>query len=511
MRLARSMVSPMLNPSDAVIANTSSGRVRGRVIDGVARYLGIPYAAPPVGDLRFLPPEPHASWDEPRDATAFGPTAPYQLRDFPTLDLTPLVGSGWVQGDEYLNLNIWTPEGSHPAGLPVMVFIHGGAWVGGASSAPTQDGTSFARKGVVCVTINYRLGIEGFLPIPGVPTNLGMRDMIAALKWVRDNIAGFGGDPANVTVFGESAGAMSIADLVVSPPARGLFRRAIVQSGHGSMVRSVRTMRKVVHRLAKLLGVSADAAGFRSASVQAGLDAQDVVQAPTAGLDMRGENGRDPAYGLSKFLPVHGDDVIPVPPLQALEKGAGAEVDLLIGTNAEEMNLYFVPTGVKAKLGRLLAWFLLSRTEPGALGILQRYGLGRRGVSGGATLTRALNDLVFRWPARAYAQAHQGRTHFYEMDWRSPALGGELGACHAVEVPFVFNTLDAATGPIGLLGQTPPPQALADSIQKVWIEFARDGSAPWPEYDARTRQVYQLAKGRAETDTDFPIAATWRE
>ena len=310
----------MLNPTDAVIANTSSGRVRGRVIDGVARYLGIPYAAPPVGNLRFLPPEPHASWDEPRDATAFGPTAPYQLRDFPTLDLTPLVGTGWEQGDEYLNLNIWTPEGTHPAGLPVMVFIHGGAWVGGASSAPTQDGTSFARNGVVCVTINYRLGIEGFLPIPGVPTNLGLRDMIAALMWVRDNIAGFGGDPANVTVFGESAGAMSIADLVVSPPARGLFRRAIVQSGHGSMVRSVTTMRKVVHRLAKLLGVSANAAGFRSASVQAGLDAQDVVQAPTAGLDMRGENGRDPAYGLSKFLPVHGDDVIPVPPLQALAK-----------------------------------------------------------------------------------------------------------------------------------------------------------------------------------------------
>ena len=118
---------------------------------------------------------------------------------------------------------------------------------------------------------------------------------------------------------------------------------------------------------------------------------------------------------------------------------------------------------------------------------------------------------MFRWPARAYALAHQGRTHFYEMDWRSPALGGELGACHAVDVPFVFNTLATATGPTGVLGQTSPPQALADSIQKVWIDFARDGTAPWPEYEARTRQVYQLAKGHAEPDTDFPIAATWRE
>ncbi|WP_269514798.1 carboxylesterase/lipase family protein [Brevundimonas subvibrioides] len=501
----------MSNASAPIIANTLSGRVRGVTIDGVDRFLGVPYAAAPVGPRRFELPQPHAPWSGEWDATAFGPTAPYQLRDFPTLDLVPLVGSGWVQGDECLNLNIWTPGVRDAAGLPVMVFIHGGAWVGGAGSAPAQDGTSFARNGVVCVTINYRLGIEGFLPIPGVPTNLGLRDMIAALEWVRGNIAGFGGNPDNVTVFGESAGAMSIADLVVSPLAKGLFRRAILQSGHGSMVRSVRTMRRVVDRIAKVLDVRADAAGFRSASLQAGLDAQDVVQAPTSGLDMRGENGRDPAYGLSKFLPVHGDDVIPVPPLKALAKGAGAEVDLLIGTNAEEMNLYFVPTGVKAKLGRFLAWFLMSRTERGALGILRRYGLGQRGETGGATLTRALTDLVFRWPARAYAQAHQGRTHFYEMDWRSPAMGGELGACHAVDIPFVFNTLATAAGPKGILGPTVPLQALADRIHGIWIDFARDGSAPWPAYDADTRQVYRLAEGRAGPDTDFPIAATWRE
>jgi len=501
----------MPNPPVEVIADTKSGRVRGLLAGGVARYLGIPYAAAPLGALRFKLPQPHAPWVEDWDATAFGPTAPYQLRDFPTLDLTPLVGSGWSHGDDYLNLNIWTPSAKETVSLPVLVFIHGGAWVGGAGSAPAQDGTSFARNGVICVTINYRLGIEGFLPIPGVPTNLGLRDMIAALEWVRENIANFGGDPANVTVFGESAGAMSIGDLVVSPLAKGLFRRAILQSGHGSMVRSVKTTRKVVDRLARILGVSADAEGFKSVTVQAGLDAQDQVQAPTSGLDMRGDNGRDPAYGLSKFLPVHGDDVIPVPPLRALAQGEGAEVDVLIGTNAEEMNLYFVPTGVKAKLGRLLTWFLLSRSERGALKILRRYGLGAQGVPGGTTLTHALSDLVFRWPARAYAAAHQGRTHFYEMDWRSPALGGELGACHAVDVPFVFNTLATATGPIGVLGQTLPAQELADRIQKIWIDFARDGSAPWPEYETGTRQVYRLAEGRAGPDADFPIAAIWRE
>lgn len=487
-----------------------TGRLRGARVDGIDRFLGIPYAAAPVGDLRFRPPCPREPWAEDRDATSFGPTAPYRLKPFPALDLTPLVGSGWSPGDDYLNLNVWTPAERSGASLPVMVFIHGGAWVGGTGSAPVQNGTSFARHGIVCVTLNYRVGIEGFLPLPDAPTNLGLRDMIFALEWVRDNIEAFGGNPANVTVFGESAGAMSIGDLLVSPLAEGLFQRAIMQSGHGSMVRARTTMDKVARRVAKTLGVPVTAEGFRSVPVEAGLEAQDAVQAPTSGLDMREANGRDLAYGLSKFLPIYGDDVIPQRPLDALDRGAGRDVQLLIGTNAEEMNIYLVPTGIKAKLGKLLSWFVLSRTERGALGVLQRYGLGRRGSKGGEVLTRALHDLVFRWPARVFAARHQGRTHFYEMDWRSPACGGELGACHAVEIPFVFNTLATASGPASLLGEA-PPQELADAVHKIWIAFARDGSAPWPEYDADTRMVYQLAQGRAERDTDFPIADIWRD
>ena len=486
------------------------GRVRGSRTDGVDRYLGIPYAAAPVGQLRFQSARPRDPWPGEWDATTFGPTAPYRLKDFPALDLAPLVGTGWSPGDDYLNLNVWTPAERSQARLPVMVFIHGGAWVGGTGSASAQDGTSFARHGVVCVTINYRVGIEGFLPLPDAPTNLGLRDMITALQWVQSNIEAFGGDPTNVTVFGESAGAMSIGNLIVSPLAKGLFQRAIMQSGHGSMVRSRTTMERVGKRIAKTLGVNLTAEAFRSVSIEAELDAQDVVQAPTSGLDMRETNGRDPAYGLSKFLPIHGDDVIPRRPLEALSEGAGREVQLLIGTNAEEMNIYLVPTGIKAKLGRLLSWFVLSRSERGALGILRRYGLGRRGIRGGEALTNTLHDLVFRWPARAFATRHQGRTHFYEMDWRSPACNGELGACHAVEVPFVFNALKPATGSASLLGEA-PPQALADAIHRIWIDFACDGSAPWPEYEAETRMVYHLARGEAQRDADIPIASTWRE
>lgn len=485
-----------------IIARTASGAIRGVQTAGVARYLGVPYAAAPVGDLRFALPQAHPGWTEVRDATSPGPSAPYLLKAFDALDLVPLVGAGWVKGDDYLAANIWAPVGGE--GLPVMVWIHGGAWTGGAAMAPVHDGTAFARDGVVLISIGYRLGIEGFLPIPGVPTNLGMRDMIAALKWVQANAAAFGGDPANVTVFGESAGAMSIGDLLVSPAAEGLFRRAVIQSGHGSMVRTRKVMERVTRKVAKLLRVPPTREGFLGTTVEQGLAALDKVSLPTARLDMRGEDGRDPGYGLSRFLPIFDEDIIPVPPVEALRAGKGAGVDLLIGTNLEEMNLYFVPTGVKKKLGKLLSWFILSRSERGAGKVLKAYAKRMKGARPGDVLTAAMTDLVFRWPARLYAAAHQGRTHFYEMDWRSPAFDGELGAAHAVDVPFVFDTLHTGAGKKGFLGEN-PPQALADRVHRIWVDFARDGSAPWPEYDDRTRQVYALSKG--EVGRDLAMAA----
>ena len=189
-----------------------------------------------------------------------------------------------------------------------MVWIHGGAFTLGSKDAAVSDGAAFARSGVVCVAINYRMGIEGFLPIPGAPTNLGLRDQLSALAWVRDNIAAFGGDPANITVFGESAGAMAIADLITSPLAKGLFRRAIVQSGHGAMVRSLPVAAKLVRKVAKLLGVKPTLEGFRSATPEQAVAALETAQAPTTLLDLREADGRAPAFGLSKFLPVWGDD-----------------------------------------------------------------------------------------------------------------------------------------------------------------------------------------------------------
>ncbi len=483
------------------IVSTSLGDVRGRRLGSVAWFVGIPYAAPPVGERRFAAPARVPAWPGIRDATERGATAPQRLRAVPGLAIEPLVGTGWTPGDDYLTLDVWTPEGAE--GLPVMVFIHGGGFVIGSKDAAVQDGATFARDGVVCVSINYRLGVDGFLPIPGVPTNLGLRDMIAALGWVRDEIARFGGDPANVTVFGESAGAMAIADLVASPLASGLFGRAIIQSGHAAMTRDIGVARRLVAKMARLLKIPATRDGFASVPTEVLLDAVEQVSRPTARLDLRGADGREPVFGISRFVPVHGDDVMPVPPLDALRAGAGRDVQVLIGTNAEEMNLYLVPSGVRGRIGRLLAWIVLRKSQPRAWAVLKAYGAGRK--KGGRALADAMTDLVFRWPARRFAEEHRGRTHVYELEWRSTAFGGELGAAHAVENPFVFDTLAAASGPEGVLGEH-PPQALADRIHRLWIDFARNGSLPWAPFDRDTRQVYRLEAGEAVHEPVMPAA-----
>jgi para-nitrobenzyl esterase len=476
-----------------------NGDVSGSIAGGVIRFADILYAAPTIGEDRFAPPRPAAAAQ-----VAVGANAPQRIRQVPGLDVEPLIGSGWVPGDEYLALNIWKPTGQ-ATGLPVMVFVHGGGFVIGSKNAAVQDGATFARDGVVCVAINYRLGIDGFLPIPDAPTNLGLRDILAALGWVRDNIAAFGGDPGNVTIFGESAGAMAIADLLTSPLAAGLFRRAIIQSGHGAMTRDVAVARRVVNRLAKLLRITPDLAGFRSVAPGDALDAVEKVSLPTARLDLRGPDGREPVFGISRFIPVHGDDVLPEPPLDALKKGAGADVDLLIGTNAEEMNLYLIPTGVRDKIGRLVATWLLHRSQPQARRVLKAYGMGQKGRKPGQALTDALNDLVFRWPARRFAEEHRGRTHMYEFDWRSPLFDGQLGAAHAMELPFVFDTLACVTGPQGLCGPN-PPQELATRIHRLWVRFATDGTLPWPEFTRDERHVHQLAADRTIREAPMPAA-----
>jgi para-nitrobenzyl esterase len=489
------------------IVQTRQGKVRGIAQDGVRRFFGIPYAAAPVGADRFAEPKPHAPWDDVRDAIEVGPNSPQVTKPFPGLDVEPLIGTGWRRGDDFLNVNVWAPD-REPAGpgRPVMVWVHGGGYVIGSNYAAVQDPTGFARDGIVCFAINYRLGVEGFLPIPGIPTNLGLRDILFALGWIRDHARAFGGDPDNITVFGESAGGMAIANLVASPLAEGLFRRAIVQSGHGAMVRSLPVAQRLVRKVAKLLGVAPTEAGFRSAGPDECVRAVEKVSLPTTRIDLREADGREPVFGISRFVPVYGDDVLPEKPIDLLAKGAGAEIELLIGSNREEMNLYLVPTGVRDRIGRLLATYVLHRSQPGARKLLKAYGLGAGGKRPGSALTDALHDLVFRWPARRFAETHRGRTHLYEFDWRSDAFDGELGASHGMELAFVFDTLASVSGPQGLAGLS-PPQGLADRVHRLWVRFAQDGSLPWPEYSSASRMVFSLVQGAAHPEPVMPAAA----
>ncbi|MCX5144855.1 carboxylesterase/lipase family protein [Streptomyces sp. NBC_00338] len=437
------------------IATTSRGKVRGRVVDRVAAFLGIPYAAPPFGAHRFRAPAPVEPWEGVRDALEFGPTAPQRPYRPPLDRLIPDVR---IPGEDCLTLNVWTPDaGGGP--LPVMVWIHGGSLRNGSAAMPLYDGRAFARDGVVLVSVNYRLGVEGFGVFPDAPDNRGLLDQIAALTWVRDNITAFGGDPANVTVCGESAGAISIAALTVSPRAAGLFHRAVLQSGPPHTVPRERAA-KTVHAIAKELGVPATAEAFAAVDRERLLDAQTAV------------TGRaDPISGGPGFDIVADDDVVPAqPPLPT--------VDLLLGCNREEYRLWFVPSGAVDRVsGITLRMALLKLRIPWRVARLYR--AARPDASPGVVLGEMATDLLLRGPLNRLADARPARTFVYEFAWRSPVL--DLGACHALEIGFVFDNLrhgESLSGPDA-------PQPLADTMHRAWVAFATTGDPGWPAWDAR--------------------------
>jgi para-nitrobenzyl esterase len=272
------------------------------------------------------------------------------------------------------------------------------------------------------------------------------------------------------------------------------------------MTRDIEVAQRLVRKVAKFLGVPATKEGFASTSFDACLDAVEKVSKPTTRLDLRDGDGLEPVFGISRFIPVHGDDVLPLPPIEALKQGAGADVELLIGTNAEEMNLYLVPTGVRDKAGGLLATFVLGRSHPKPREVLKAYGLKSRGKKPGQVLLDAMTDLVFRWPARRFAEEHKGRTHMYEFEWRSPAFGRQLGSSHGMELPFVFDTLATTTGPQGLTGEG-PPQDLAQRVHRIWVDFAKDGTLPWKPFEPASRLVYQLERGEAVCEAEMPAAS----
>jgi para-nitrobenzyl esterase len=475
-------------------SQTSIGEVQGTTLDsGVHAFLGIPFAEPPVGQLRFQPPVARAPWSGVLDATGYGPTAPQSRAEGPLTDVLP---NRDAPGDDYLNLNVWTPNLDGSA--PVMVFIHGGAFSTGSGSVSTYDGERFARDGVVLVTINYRLGADGFLWVgEGVP-NLGLLDQILALEWVRDTIASFGGDPKQVTLFGESAGAMSVVTLMAMPRAKGLFHRAIAQSGAGVSVISPGSAQKITARLGEILGVSPTRTAIAAAPADTVLAAASQVGAEVAKRPRKKLWG-DVARNLMTFEPIVDGSILPGVPEDLIAAGASNDIDLLIGTNSDEGNLFFVPSGavdtMPSIVASLFAWTYGARRP----GTVRRYRRNRPGASSGALASAILTDGFYRMPALRLAQAHP-RAHVYEFAWKSPAFDGKLGACHAIELPFVFDTLDDPAVATMLGG--PGPQELATEMHAVWVRFAKTGDPGWPPYSANQRASMRFDTPSRLTEDD---------
>ncbi|MGW4049453.1 carboxylesterase/lipase family protein [Streptomyces sp. NPDC004779] len=475
------------------LVTTTRGPVRGeRREDGTYRFLGIPYAEPPVGALRFAAPEPPEPWTEPLDATAYGPTA--QRRPFAEVTTIPEPS---VPGAGVLNLNVFTPDTTPAEGLPVLVWIHGGGYVAGSAASPWYDGAAFNRDGVVLVSVGYRLGIEGFLHLEDAPDNRGVRDWIAALTWVRDNIAAFGGDPAKVTVAGQSAGGGAVLTLLCVPSARGLFRGALAVSGAVLRPDGPETARAAARLFTTRTGLPATAEALRDLSDDELLALQDRLA----------EDGPDRA-GLPPMLalaPFADGDLLPVPPAEALTTGdAGAGVPLLLGFTAEEFAMFPGPGDDGPSLPLLLGALGLDPARTG------EFTAAYPDTPEGALFGQALTDVMFRAPGLAVADARAARerpTWLYEFAWRSPVLGL---AAHCLDLPFAFDLLDAEGVP-EVAGPT-PPQALADAVHRAWVAFVtdQDPGADWPRYtpSARATRVWDT-ESRTETDPVRHVRDLW--
>ncbi len=463
-------------------AATAQGNLSGTVENGVAVFRAVPYAAPPVGELRFKPPAPPAAWRGERDASAHGPIAPQ-----PPSRLRAAMGDfSCPQSEDCLTLTIWTPAADR-ARRPVLVWFHGGAFMSGAGSLPWYSGANMARRGdMVVVGVNYRLGALGFMHVPGVSApNLGLLDQFAALRWVREQIGAFGGDSANITVAGQSAGGFSVLAMLAAPETRARFRRAISQSApFGRMLRSPEAASENARKLQDLLAI-------RGANEWLSVPAADIVAAQVK-LTVASAAF---ANAVPPFTPVadrvlFGEDLLP-----AALAGA-AERDLLVGHTRDEMAAFFAidervrnaaPDAVE---GRFRDYF-----GAAAGAAMAEYAARSRGPAPAQVLGELTGDAIFAGGSFAFAErvAALGRpAHVYRFDWAAPR--NAFGACHCIEIPFMFNNLEAWQAPMLEGGDTAAMHALAGQMQDAWIAFARTGDPAhpgmpaWPRY-AADRQV----------------------
>jgi para-nitrobenzyl esterase len=510
------------------VVTVSQGRLRGVWRGDLWSFSGIPYGRAPVGALRWRPPLPAEAWDEVRDASTFGPIAP-QSPALPGITSPADPEASEPHSEDCLSLNVWTPAlpetpTSEPgSGRPVMVFIHGGGFTSGSGSVFLYRGGNLVRNGdAVVVTINYRLGALGFLGHRGLSGpdgyvgNWGIHDQVAALIWVRDNIAAFGGDPGKVTVFGESAGAFSVCALLATPAASGLFRRAIVQSG-GAHVHTLEDAERSAERLVAMLGVaSCDRASLEH------VPAAELV----AATEELGRRRPDPGMMPLPFLPVIDGAYLPRHPLEAVARGAAAGIDLLIGTNRDELTLFGLGNPALMALDEegLRRWLENAHPDMPVDEVVDVYRAARaaRGETTGPTdvWVAVGTDLVFRWPSLQVAAAHRAsgsRAYVYLFEWESPAFGGILGSCHALELPFVFGAVHVPVVQI-FSGGGPAVAQLSERMQKAWLAFAATGDPghatigdwhPW-DPEQRSTMVFGARTGVVNAPRDQELAVMER-
>ena len=491
----------MCLPFAMTTVSIANGILQGRSTPGSTAFLGIPFAEPPVGPLRWAPPSPALAWTGTRDATTFGP-APWQPSGGPLDGLVPGMGSD-EQSDDCLNLNVWTP--SVDDSRPVLVWIHGGAFSLGAGSLSVYDGSRLAAAtNTVVVTINYRLGALGFLVIddPSCTPNVGLLDQVAALEWVRDNISAFGGDPDNVTIFGESAGGGSVLSLLSMPSAVGLFQRAIIQSGATDLLLDRDKAQLVAEAVARAAGLeTVDVDALRAMS-----GAQIIEAQANAAMELFGTVGTMP------FHPVVDGVVLPHTWLEAASSGFNP-VPVIIGTNRDEMDLFkmFDP-----QAGSLTTDGLRTRFE--AVGgnvdaLIDAY--RSTGASEPPEAWRRANTDIAMWlPALRIAEARSahGPTWMYRFDWE--ASSPDMGSPHGVDIPFPFTTIDVDEWDTFV---SDPEQAmsLASLMQRSWADFAAEGvpslgDQDWPSYSADERATAILGRDvTVERDPNRQVRQAW--
>ena len=456
-------MTSMDSPSPRVVL--TSGVVRGSEAGGIRRFLGIPYAAAPFGENRFRAPQPAPAWEGERDATAFGPTAP-QLPYAGAIG--ELLGTVRIDGDDILTANVWTPVDATDA--PVLLWIHGGALERGTAAIPLYDGATFARSGIVFVSINYRLGSEGFSVLEGAPRNLGLRDAAAALAWVHREIGAFGGDPHRITAMGESAGGAIVAGLLARDDSRPLLSGAIIQSGPLE-AQPERKAGRVTAQLAKRLRIPATRTAFAGQSPEALLQARRAQAA-----------GSSPLGGAPGFQFAVDAESLPRSPHEVI---GSIDTPLLIGSNTDEYRLWFPPQALDEVTRLKLLVARLALRIPRAA--VQEYRAAFPGTSTGELFGQLATDFLLRAPLTRIAAARPATTHVYEFAWPSPVR--DLRAAHALELGFVFDRLDDPEAQ--RLAGADAPRALAAEMHAAWVSFVKTGNPGWEPFGtARRTRVF---------------------